>query len=614
VGLRLRDVLKVLRTDTVGARLLGAFFLVSIVPVAIAGLLVYRTGQQTLREELDERLATVTHLRTQQIHTWLNGRRQDVIRPSLYRDFRRQVAAMAASPRPAPALVENVREVLEQNRVSGGLTEMFLLSMREGVVMVSTDPPEQEGTIKADRPYEQGTGPVAQHLYYSMARGGTVLAFSTPVMGPDNTPVAVLVGRVDLRFLDVLMAERAGLGTTGRTFLINRYNYFVSASLGSGKDGYQPVFSEGIKQALAGDSGTAVYKSHDGRAVVGAYGQIPELGYVIFAEMDTEEAFAPVYRFRIAIAVLFVIVCAAALLIGIRLAWGISRPIKRLAEAAAAIGEGDLDHRVTIDGAREVTSLAKAFNAMAEHLARSRAELVTHSTVLAKRNAELDSFTYSVSHDLKAPLVTIQAMCGMVLEDEGERLSEDGRRVLTRIEANAQHMAQLIADLLALSRVDREARMPEAVAVQPVVETVLERLGEQIRLRGVEIDVKADTTVWGIRVHLEQVFANLVSNAVKYVGPTDIPRVEIRAEDADDGFVEFSVRDNGIGIDPEYHARVFELFQRLRDVEAEGTGVGLALVKKMVDTAGGRIWVESTPGHGATFRFTWPAAANARAS
>jgi signal transduction histidine kinase len=121
-------------------------------------------------------------------------------------------------------------------------------------------------------------------------------------------------------------------------------------------------------------------------------------------------------------------------------------------------------------------------------------------------------------------------------------------------------------------------------------------------------------TVWGVRVHLEQVFANLISNAVKYLGTTTAPRVEIRAEETDGSFVEFSVSDNGVGIDPAYHARVFELFQRLRDVEAEGTGVGLALVKKIIDTVGGRIWVESTPGEGATFRFTWPAGAPVRAA
>ena len=261
---------------------------------------------------------------------------------------------------------------------------------------------------------------------------------------------------------------------------------------------------------------------------------------------------------------------------------------------------------------QEIIELFASEAATAVENARLFADLETQAATLAKKNAELDAFTYSVSHDLKAPLVTIQAMVGMVMEDQGDRLDEDGRRVLKRIEANSLHMAQLISDLLALSKIGREARAPEALSVRDVIDLVLDGHSEMIRARGVEIVCDVDVTVWGIRVHLEQVFANLVGNAVKYLGPTEHPRVEIHAKEDDDHFVEFSVRDNGIGIDPAYHTRVFELFQRLRDVEAEGTGVGLALVKKIVDTAGGRIWVESTPGEGATFRFTWPATATVR--
>jgi signal transduction histidine kinase len=262
----------------------------------------------------------------------------------------------------------------------------------------------------------------------------------------------------------------------------------------------------------------------------------------------------------------------------------------------------------------EIVELFASEAATAVENARLFADAEAQAAVLAKRNAELDAFTYSVSHDLKAPLVTIQAMCGMVMEDQAERLDEDGRRVLTRIEANAAHMTQLIGDLLALSRIGREARQPEPVPVRDVIESVLDRLSEQIRERGVEVVCTADVTVWGVRVHLEQVFANLIGNGVKYLGGTTSPRVEVHAEESGARFIEFSVRDNGIGIDPAYHARVFELFQRLRDVEAEGTGVGLALVKKIVETVGGRIWVESIPGQGATFRFTWPVAASVRAA
>jgi signal transduction histidine kinase len=262
---------------------------------------------------------------------------------------------------------------------------------------------------------------------------------------------------------------------------------------------------------------------------------------------------------------------------------------------------------------QELLELFAAEAATAVENARLFANTEAQATALAKKNAELDAFTYSVSHDLKSPLVSIQAMCGLVMEDYAERLDDEGRRVLARIEANAAHMAKLIGDLLALSRIGREARAPEAMAVRDIVDTVLETLGEQVQARGVEVVCTADVTVWGIRVQLEQILTNLVSNAVKYLGPAAAPRVEIGAEE-DGRFVQLWVRDNGIGIDPAYHARIFEMFQRLRDVEAEGTGVGLAIVKKIVDTVGGRIWVESSPGQGATFRFTWPTRASARAA
>jgi signal transduction histidine kinase len=123
--------------------------------------------------------------------------------------------------------------------------------------------------------------------------------------------------------------------------------------------------------------------------------------------------------------------------------------------------------------------------------------------------------------------------------------------------------------------------------------------------RDVEVRIHPLPAVWAIPTHVQQVFANLVSNAFKYLGDHPDHVVEVGAVDHR-AAVEFYVRDTGIGIDPKYHTTVFEIFQRLCDSEAEGTGVGLAIVKKIVDAYGGRIWVESTSGHGATFRFTWP--------
>jgi signal transduction histidine kinase len=220
-------------------------------------------------------------------------------------------------------------------------------------------------------------------------------------------------------------------------------------------------------------------------------------------------------------------------------------------------------------------------------------------------NAELDSFVYSVSHDLKAPLVTIHGMSSMLLAECASGLGERGRHYLARIEANIGQMGRLISDLLALSRIGREGRPAELVSLTEVADEVLASQAEPVRARRVKVVRHELGSVWGVRVQLQQVLGNLIGNAVKYLGDSPDPQVEIGASHHD-GWVECYVRDNGIGIDAAYHAQVFDLFQRLKEIPAEGTGVGLAIVKKIVEAAGGRVRVESAKGHGATFFFTWP--------
>jgi signal transduction histidine kinase len=224
---------------------------------------------------------------------------------------------------------------------------------------------------------------------------------------------------------------------------------------------------------------------------------------------------------------------------------------------------------------------------------------------LKEKNAELDSFAYVVSHDLKAPLVTIHGMSSLVLEDAGAALSADARRCLGRIQANVRQMERLIMDLLAVSRIAREPRAPEPVALDDIVDDVLLALAEPIRQRGVRVARGTLATITGVPTQIEQVMANLVGNAVKYMGDQPAPTVEVGCQERGD-VVECWVRDNGVGIDPAYHEKVFEYFHRLKDVDVEGSGLGLSIVRRIVEGAGGRVWVESTHGHGATFRFTWP--------
>jgi len=242
-----------------------------------------------------------------------------------------------------------------------------------------------------------------------------------------------------------------------------------------------------------------------------------------------------------------------------------------------------------------------------EELAVSEAHLRAQAVELRARNAELDSFAYATSHDLKAPLVSLQGMSGLLLDECFQELGEQGQHYVERIAATVGQMAALIGNVLMLSRVGREERKTEVVSLDEVVDLVVERLAETIRARDVKVTRGALGEVRGIRTQVEQVFSNLIGNAVKYLGAPAEPLIEI-GRMGSDASVEYYVRDNGVGIDPAYHAKIFEPFQRLKDVEAEGTGLGLAIVKKIVEAAGGRLRVESARGAGSTFFFTWPEA------
>ena len=230
--------------------------------------------------------------------------------------------------------------------------------------------------------------------------------------------------------------------------------------------------------------------------------------------------------------------------------------------------------------------------------------LAQSSLKLQEKNDALERFTYTVSHDLKSPLVTIKTFAGYLEKDiqaqDVVRLNED----LKFIHGAAEKMGLLLDELLDLSRVGRKMNPFVNVPLQAVVQEALDLVAGQITQRGVTIRVTAEPIIiHGDRPRLVEVFQNLVDNAVKFMGAQPAPCVEIGTEQTAEGPVIF-VRDNGIGIDPRHHAKLFGLFEKL-DPHGEGTGIGLALVKRIIEVHGGKIWAESAGiGQGTTFRFT----------
>jgi len=231
-------------------------------------------------------------------------------------------------------------------------------------------------------------------------------------------------------------------------------------------------------------------------------------------------------------------------------------------------------------------------------------ELARLSRDLERSNKELDQFAYVASHDLKAPLRGIANLTQWIEEDLGDRVTGESQEHMRLLKGRVNRMEALIDGILSYSRAGRVKEKAEIVDTRALVDEVIELLAPRAE---VAFDIGSLPTIETERVALQQVFMNLIGNAIKYnTGPG--PRVEIRAGAAESGdYVHFAIADNGPGIAPQYHERIWQIFQTLasRD-QVEGTGIGLSVVRRLVEARAGRVWLESDAGQGSAFHFTWP--------
>ncbi|MGE5468666.1 MAG: sensor histidine kinase [Ignavibacteria bacterium] len=267
---------------------------------------------------------------------------------------------------------------------------------------------------------------------------------------------------------------------------------------------------------------------------------------------------------------------------------------------------------------RQLTALRESKRRLAENeaviqmLNEGLEQRVAERTLaLEHANRELESFAYSVSHDLRAPLRALHGLARLLAEGQYGAIGSEGRHVLDRIAANADRMSALIDDILAFSRTGTGELRSEPTDMRSLAAAAVAELAPEFPAASVELAAEMPEVI-GDAAMLRQVWINLIGNALKFSSRQSAPRVVIEGSTADDGTATYCVRDNGAGFDMAYAGRLFGVFQRMHRVEDfPGTGAGLAIAKRVVERHGGRIWAEAQVDAGATFWFTLPTSAAA---
>jgi signal transduction histidine kinase len=359
-----------------------------------------------------------------------------------------------------------------------------------------------------------------------------------------------------------------------------------------------------------------------GQEVLASTNYIDKTGWGLVVKIDKAEAFAATHELIKYIVIITLTLMLLVAWVSFAFAKIISTPIVELTKTAHDINEGDLNQRAVIRSNDEVGELASAFNNMTDNLIRTQydlaktnkelqshrehlEEMVSQRTLeLQEKNRELESFAYSVSHDLRSPLRAIDGFSRILAEDYANVLDDEGKANFTRIRHASQRMGNLIDDLLELSRINRSEILKEKIDLSAKVLATIARLDGTPNGRKVDFVVQPNVFVFGDDTLMDVVVANLIGNAWKYTAKTSRAKIEF-GEIKNNGESVYFVRDNGIGFDMKYANKLFGAFQRLVGYdEYPGTGIGLATVLRVINRHGGRIWAEGELNKGASFYFT----------
>ena len=609
----------------------------TLIPLATFGVVIFSQARTILKTVRIAQLNNIADLKKNKIETFFSERTADIRSIQNFLNIKRNLPLLytrsgeGTHASSATALRE-LDSQLKPFQVDYGYLNLMLADQNSMVVYVSNDElkPKLEGKpLQYRHVYEEGKKAIYfSDIFVNEARGNTFEMYSVaPLKDLSGKFIGEVVIEIDMGPIYSFIQDNTGLGETGEVLIAEQDGnevVFLSPLRNNPEAALKKrvTFNDTVaypaQKAARGENGSGITRDYQGIEVLAAWRYIPFLRWGLVTKINADEAFAPVTQLRTFFMVAGFFVVALGAFVALAVSKTITGPLHSLQEGAEAIAAGDLGRRVGTNARDEVGQLSRAFDVMTDALVHDIAErrkaeekikklnedLEHHVAQLVESNKELEAFSYSVSHDLRSPLRGIDGFSLALLEDYADKLDDAGRDYLERIRLASQRMAQLIDDLLNLSRITRSEMKRERVDLSRIAQDIADRLKKNHPERTVEFVVSGGLTAYGDERLLRVALENLFGNAWKFTGAHEQSRIEFGSAKRD-GRAAFFVKDDGAGFDMAYVDKLFGPFQRLHaSSDFPGTGIGLATVQRIIHRHGGRVWIEGEVEKGATVYFT----------
>ena len=602
-------------------KLLLYFVLISVIPIVVIIFLVFQNSQKAITEQTFKHLYSVSMLKDNEIDEWVDMQvvSLELIVDTLDKDLIYDLQSSSTDLEEYKKTYQIIGDVLRRSmKKNSSFFELFLMEPQEGQVYISTDE-RQVGKIKENQSYfKQGKEDTfVKNIYYSLALDKPAMTISTPVRDESGNLVSILATRVELGHIHEIMMERIGLGETGKTYLVNKFNFLVT-KIGEtvGETEAQilrrAVYSQAIDDCLKKNDGSGSYKNYEGISVIGTYMWMSEREMCILAEINESEAFEPVYKLGELLIMIGIGVVLIVTLIALFFSRTLSMSLLELIKGTEIISRGNLKYKINIKTKDEIALLASSFNNMAEELQKRQNKLVRTMKKLKELDELKDDFLNTATHELKTPLIPIKSQVELLLDGDYGKLNKEQKEALEMIDRNEEHLNSLVSDVLDITKI--KSKKLKLVFKRVDFIKFLNEFKECAQLvtkkKNIKIKFKSESILPSVVIdekRIRQVLENLLNNAIKFTPQGGEIEFDIKK---DKNNLVVSVKDNGIGMSKKILDKLFTpFFQADSDITRKygGTGLGLSICKGIIEAHGGKIWAKSSGlEKGSVFSFSLP--------